>query len=327
MKNLRTLSLLLVVIIIALSQFGVETVRAAATTHALWVFSDEVSTPANRATLVKRSAASGVNTLYLSVYRSTPNSAGRRMYQDSDMAQLIQLASDSGIRVWAAYGAPDWPKLGCAATAFPMQRMAEVVNYNNANPSAPFAGVILDVEPPEPQSAANFQALLSLYQCVRAYLPSNLGLAVAIRFYWNTPVEFPTGGQVKPAYQHIIDMNLDKVVVMGYRDFAGTTNCGTGDGVICLDKEEIAYADSQQKYGSILIGLETGNCVPGCGPEKVTFFEEGQSELNLQAQAITNHLNGLGSTSFDGFAIHRYKGAYLGDVTGWPIANPAFPSQ
>ena len=39
----------------------------------------------------------------------------------------------------------------------------------------------------------------------------------------------------------------------------------------------------------ILVGLETSNCSPGCGPEKVTFFEEGQAAMNSEAQAVAAH--------------------------------------
>lgn len=87
------------------------------------------------------------------------------MPEDSAIADLIAQAHAQGIHVWAAYGAPDWPALGCAATAFPQQRMAEVVACNAANRAAAFDGAILDVEPPEPQSEIDYQALLQLNAC------------------------------------------------------------------------------------------------------------------------------------------------------------------
>ena len=118
-----------------------------------------------------------------------------------------------------------------------MQRMAEVKAYNAAHADAEFDGVVLDVEPPEPQSTADFQNLLALYQCVRNTLPQGgsdrLGLAVAIRFFWAAVV-----------YEHIIDMELDHVIVMGYRDRAGTVCSGAApNGIICLDEGQMAYAD------------------------------------------------------------------------------------
>ncbi|MDP9100045.1 MAG: hypothetical protein M3N48_13805 [Verrucomicrobiota bacterium] len=38
-------------------------------------------------------------------------------------------------------------------------------------------------------------------------------------------------------------MDLRNVVVMGYRNFAGPMDCSS-DGIVCLDKDEIAYANS-----------------------------------------------------------------------------------
>src|ERR1700736_728364 len=226
-------------------------------TQAVWVYPQQsgagnpVSDAAARRTMVDNSAANYVTDLYVSVYQSNNNSAGRLMYQDGDIADLIQQAHHRRIKIWAAYGAPDWPSLGCSATGFPMQRMAEVKAYNAAHADAEFDGVVLDVEPPEPQSTADFQNLLALYQCVRNTLPQGgsdrLGLAVAIRFFWAAVV-----------YEHIIDMELDHVIVMGYRDRAGTVCSGAApNGIICLDEGQMAYADRAAENDMILVGIET----------------------------------------------------------------------
>ena len=324
MKRFMVFMLVAVAVLGSVGLWSHLPVSAEASVHALWIFSDEVSTPAARDTLVQRSAASGVTDLYLSVYRSALNSAGRRMYEDSDIADLIGKAHLHGLAVWAAYGNTDWPAIGCSQSAWPLQRMAEVVAYDTANPSAQFDGVILDVEPPEPQSEAAYQSLLTLYQCTRAFLPGNLQFAAAIRFFWDTAVAFPVGGSVKPVYQHIADLNLDHIVVMGYRDFAGTAACAEGDGLICLDQDEIAYADTLLKSNLILVGLETANCAPSeCGPEKVTFYEEGQAALNSEAQLVATHFGG--HISFGGFAIHRYHASYLSGLPAWPTENPPPP--
>ncbi len=323
MKRSTVLVLLVLVVLGTIGLSNGQPASADGQIQGLWIFSDEISTLVARDTLVQRSAASGVTDLYLSVYRSATNSAGRRMYEDSDIADLIGKAHLEGLAVWAAYGNIDWPAIGCNPAAWPLQRMAEVVAYNAANSAAQFDGVILDVEPPEPQSEANFQNLLALYQCTRSFLPAELDLAVAIRFYWDAPVAYPVAGPVKPVYQHILDLDLDQVVVMGYRDFAGTANCAEGDGLICLDQDEIAYADAISKPGLILVGLETSNCSPGCGPEKVTFYEEGQAALNSEWQAAAAHFGA--NPGFGGVAIHRYNASYLAGLPDWPTENPPPP--
>ena len=303
---------------------------SAATTQALWVFpgssfANPVTDATARQMLVTNSAASGVGLLYLSVYSSTPNAAGRYMYDDAAIANLIAQAHNAGVRVDAAYGAPDWPTFGCDPNGFPLQRIVEVGAYNHDNPTAKFDGVVLDVEPPEPQNTAAYQALLAQYQCIRDALPPEVDLSVAIRFFWNDPVQYPTNtGTTKPVYAHVIDMNVRNVVVMGYRDFAGPADC-TSDGIVCLDQDEISYAQSISKFDIILAGLETSDPATTGISNKETFFEEGQAAMNGQAQAVLDHfgiLSGLG-----GVAIHNYQNGYLSDASVlWPQTNSSFPA-
>ncbi len=282
-------------------------------TQAVWVYpqagSDPVADATARRTMIDNTAASDVTDLYVSVYQSTVNSAGRRMYPDASIADLIQQAHRKHIKIWAAYGAPDWPSLGCAANSFPMQRMAEVKAYNAARPDAEFDGVVLDVEPPEPQTPSQFQDLLALYQCVRNSLPQRgadrMGLAVAIRFFWD-----------KTVYEPIINMELDHVIVMGYRDLAGAA-CPS-NGIICLDQEQISYANRTGENNMILVGLETSNCEPGCGTG-VSFYNDGQNALFEQAFLVAQHFRG--SRSFGGFAVHRYQDSYLSGKPSWPAIN------
>lgn len=302
---------------------------SAGRSQAMWVFAggqnpNPITDSTARNPLIIESRSSGVDKLYLSVYQPTPNSNGRRMYEDSLMAQFNSRARQKRRQeVWAAYGAPDWASIGCSPTAFPLQRMAEVAAYNNSRkPSDRFDGVILDVEPNEPQSETDFRALLNLYQCVRQNLPSNIKLAAAIRFFWDLPIAYPIGGAVKPVYQHIIDMNLDNVVVMGYRDFAGTGNCDQGDGMICLDKDEIAYASSLNKTNLILVGIETRNPFPDL-LDKETFYEEGHAAILSETQIVTNFFSS--NVGFGGYAIHNYNSAYLSGTSGWESPNLPLP--
>lgn len=286
--------------------------------RALWVFSASViPDSAARVRLVEHSAQSGITDLYASLYQPIVNSSGRRMFEEDKIADLVSRAHLKNQKVWAAYGAPDWADLGCASNSFPMQRMAEVVAYNNSRTAAEkLDGVVLDVEPEGASADINFQALLSLYQCVRDFLPPEIKLAVAIRFSWDTPVAFPAaGGAVKPAYRHIIDLDLDNVIVMGYRDFAGTTDCAQGDGVICVDQDEINYATAVNKAGQVLVGLETLDPVIGGISDKETFFEEGQLRMSWVLHEAVNHFSG--SAGFGGSAIHNYNSAYLSGLSGW----------
>ena len=313
-------------------------------TQAVWVFPspsapNPVTDPTARQTLLTNAAASGVDVLYLSIYNSTANSAGRLMYDDGAIAAFITQAHSLHIRVLAAYGAPDWPAIGSSPTDFPLSRMAEVVSYNAANATAKLDGVVLDIEPPEPQTAAAFQALLTQYQSIREALPHDLALSIAIRFFWDTPVEFPAGsGVTKKVYEHVLDLAtydfaahyqpLQNVIVMGYRNFAGLSDCAVSGGIVCLDQDEINYVYVNRAtlgfYDLILAGLETSDPVSTGITAQETFFANGQTVLNNVAAVVLKHFGffqGLG-----GFAIHNYGNSYLsGSGANWPAVNVAFP--
>jgi endo-1,4-beta-D-glucanase Y len=295
----------------------------------------DMNSPTMRSTLIDRSAQSGVDILFTSLYTFAENSAGHLLYEGGIIADLVSHAHAKNIEVWASYGdaswadptAKEWPGPLCNATVWPMARLAEMIAYNNANPTAKLDGVMLTVEPSteHPETDAWLAGLLQLYNCAQKRLaPEGLKLAVSIRFYWNNPIEYPVGGPIKPMYQHVIDQPIDRIVVAGYRDFAGTS-C-PGNGLICLDEDEIAYADSKGKSGLILAGVETKNCVGlDCSGDIETFFEEGQNELDLQLGILTQHFGN--SKSFGGVAIHHYLDAYLGDLPGWSTSNQVPPNS
>jgi hypothetical protein len=294
--------------------------------NAVWVYSvsslpNPVTDAPTRAALVQDSSASGANMLYVSVYRSTPNSAGRYMYADSDIASLIQSAHAQGILVYAAYGDTDWPTLGCSSSAFPMKRMAEVIAYNAANPSARLDGVMLDVEP---GSSPDYIELFELYQCFQQQARANgMGLSVAISAFWTDTVTY---GQVtEPAYEQIVDLRLTNIVVMGYRNYAGTADCTAGDGVVCLDEAVIAYANSVSQANTVLVGLDTDNPATDGSTAEETFYPLGQTAMNAVAQSVVRQFSTVNQT-FGGFAINNYRDAYLsGTISGWPATNPNSP--
>jgi hypothetical protein len=295
----------------------------------MWVFGgslvpNPVSDPSGRNALVARSYYAGISELYVSVYQGTPDpTSGRQMYADADMAALNSSAHGAGQEVWAAYGNTDWPALtsGCPGTSFPELRMAEVAAFNaSRSANERFDGVMLDVES-SPTTEAEFQALIAHYECMRSKLPAELKLGVAISAFWDDDlVNYSVDGlsveSVKPASSHIIDLDLDRVVVMGYRDTAGTDSCPTSDGIICLDKDEVDYASSIGKHGLVLAGLETLNPALAGLLDKESFYDEGQSSMESEASSVGQYFNASGG--FAGFAIHNYGSAFLSGEDGWP---------
>ena len=312
-----------------------------------------VTDPCQREYLLSRSADSGVDALYVSVFHYPPSvndptttADDRRMYEDSDIAALIDGAHLRGMEVWLSTGDPAWPDQWAehgwedVPSEFkwhPYYRAQDVIGYNNDNPSAQFDGVILDVEHPtrnwveqtgsdltpwEDREAEEkeewYQNLFGLYTSfIDTLVPHGLKLGVAISTYWETSVLFD--GDDQPVYGHIIDLDWDRVVVSGYRDFAGT---GDGDdGIIDLDKNEIAYADSEGKSDFILVGVETQEWYP----EYVTFFEEGQAALNTETDAVAAYFDT--NPSFEGFVIHYYGNSYLMGTPDWPATPVPIPAE
>lgn len=299
--------------------------------NAVWVNSGQVPSPLSdptgsaSATLVSNAFASGVNILYVSVYSSTPNSDGLLLYPDSAIENLINMAHAQGMQVYAASGTPTWPADGCAMTANPMSRMSDLITYNTLYPSATFDGVILDVEP-EPVDA---QALLALYQCIGSQLQeAGMGLSVALSVtVLNSP---PVTGQTESPYQQIVDLHLNGVVAMGYRNSAGTldpsTLACTGNGLLCVDENVIAYANSVSQGKVIQVGLDTDDNTSD--PEE-TFYSMGQAAMNAVATSVALQFNAAGQV-FGGFAINSYQDSYLSGSSQlplWPATNPAAVSS
>lgn len=291
--------------------------------QAVWVYSvsglpDPVTDAPTMNMLMQSSVASNVNMLYVSVYSSTPNSENRYLVNEQAIATFIQTAHSHGIQVYNAMGDPDWPTKGCATMQSAYQRFADTAAYDSANPSAKFDGIMLDVEP---GSSPDFPSLLSLYQCFQQQAASSgLGLAAAINAFWNTSVTF--NGVTEAAYQQIVDLKMTSLVVMGYRNSAGTLDCAQGDGVLCLDQAIIEYANSTGLASRILVGLDSDNPATSGSTADETFYSLGQSAMDAAAQSVYSQL-AAASLTFGGFSIHNYRDSYLsGTVPGWPLTNP-----
>ena len=166
---------------------GVVAARGGPLKQTMWVFPspsgpNPVTNVSARQTLIANAAATGIAQMYVSVYSPNPNSAGRLMYDETAIADLITVAHTNGMQVFAAYGAPDWPTFGCNANGFPLQRMAEVAGYNLAHPSAKFDGVVLDMNHRSRKAHQTFRRYSHNMPASVAALPNDIGLSLAIRF-------------------------------------------------------------------------------------------------------------------------------------------------
>lgn len=272
------------------------------TREAVWVYSDVVTSPDERRRLVDGAKQRSFDTLYLSVYRPEENARGHRMYDEAMLADLIGQAHDAGLEVWAAYGNPDWVDLGSAPGSFPHDRIMEIAAFNRTHPATPFDGVILNVEPPEP---VDMEALVSFYRGAAELLSSlEMQAAVAVRFFWKQSVAGAEGAP-RAAYKAILDLPLNHMVVMGYRNYAGEP-C-EDNGLICLNEDHIRYADRAKRNARVLIGLRTTSVDADAGSPIETFYGYPISYVTAEKKKAAEFFSRF--RGFGGFATHQFDDA------------------
>lgn len=264
----------------------------------LWVFTDEKTDPQATRRLLDYADDRSIDRLYVSVYREEPNENGRLLYSEDRIRHLISGAQDLGIEVWAAYGNPDWPEIGCGSEGFPCQRIREVLAYNRENKRHSFDGVMLDVEP---EDEADFVDLLALYADVVELLePTELDAATTIRAFWDAEVAFPGDDSVKRVYEHVIDQSFQHMVVMCYRNFASGPN-----GAIELCADEMQYAEQSPSATRVIVGLRTTSVELDSGWVHETFYDTDPSQAEDVVRDIVGYFDQY--SRFSGLAFHRYE--------------------
>lgn len=304
--------------------------------HGIWVYpnsgaANTITNSIARDAFINSAKASKINMVYVSVYSSTTNSKGRQLYDETSLAAFVGSAHAAGMQVYADYGTPTWYTDGCGTSSSPSweaKRLLEIGAYNATNPrilvqsgtsssyvGATFDGVILDIEPSSP---VDYNGLFSFYACAEKIASQNhYAMAAAISAFWNDVATY--NGSTKEAYKLAANLGLNHLVIMGYRNFAGTQQCSDGDGIVCLDMNLVSYANSN----SIVLGLETTHA-----PEvaKESFNTAGLASMNTEAQNVYNYFDSMKLT-FGGFAIDSYQDLYLeGGSAQWPSANTSFPT-
>ncbi len=168
------------------------------------------------------------------------------------------------------------------------QKLDAYVQFNSQS-QFKFAGVHLDIEPHQSESFDGeretliYKLIRLIYELKEKY--PTIYFEYDIPFWLHDQIEF--GGQVKPAYAHIIDI-ANKVTVMSYRD----------DALAILDvaSEEIEYAKSVDK--ALNLSVETDDV----GDDIVSFYEDGKTHLNKQLKILKERL-----PSDFGIAVHHVE--------------------
>lgn len=198
-----------------------------------------LATSASRAALLDYAGSEGVTDLYVSVYsyteRTLADGTSAHVVSDDQLgiaaeaAAWVQAdAAKNGtdrvapMRVWAAFGdeGSGWTSETAACDSEELDLLRD---FDRANQLLPvrdrFHGIALDVE--EGSTPAYLRAVLDLYRCVQIELP-HVPLAVVVSpTRQDDSVAFDAvngggSGPTKHFAEHIVDLGIEEVLVMGY---------------------------------------------------------------------------------------------------------------
>jgi hypothetical protein len=134
--------------------------------HGLWVWKSPtiLAVPQGAEALREFCKSEGINEVYVSV------SANEEVSEDNKLAQLVALLHGSNIRVEALFSSVDADEPGKHRDRL-LERVREVVRFNQKHSASRFDGIHLDVEPqqrPENKGPGNLQFLPDLVDTFRA---------------------------------------------------------------------------------------------------------------------------------------------------------------
>lgn len=258
--------------------------------RSMWVWDDSTVTDADaRDALLNFANRKGVDQFYLNAYLLLPN-------HPTELQTFINQASTISTSVELLAGDPTWALSSTHAVALEFARQAITFTHNITAGAKP-AGIHLDVEPyalsnwNDPVTLTQYLDLLASVQQDVSNSGTALSFTVDIPF-WFDAISLTYRGTFQPLNRHVQSLT-DRVVVMDYRDTATGT-----DGIIAHAQNEVAAGQSLGK--PVIIGVETQKITP----EKITFFEEGETAMETELAATAQQFQA--NPVFAGFAVHHY---------------------
>lgn len=262
----------------------------------VWNFYTSVSTQEQRNELIQFSLNNHINLLFIGSYQSLSE-------HSSDYAELIRIAHQKGIRIFALAGKASWALEENHQEV--LDHIDQVLAYNSTHPSAQLDGLQLDIEPyrlagfwthMDPIGLQFLQILQKSVDLIDSSNSKDIEFNIAIPFWYATskpPIIVTYNDTSKPLSQHILD-RVDSVSIMAYRDNA--------DAQIQVTKTDIAYAETINK--KVYVGVETIPPIVDSIPDWITYHNKNTFYLNEQLELIEHYYNNL--HAFGGIAIHTY---------------------
>ncbi len=231
-------------------------------------------------TLLSFATTHHVNVIYLQVNSSIAASS---------YAAFIATAARDGVKVVATSGNPTW---GTSAGQAPLLAFVSWVEaYNTQNPSHPFAGINLDIEPyvlpawSSSQATVVSQWMANVQAAVSAAGSHGLTVSVAIPFWLNS-IPAAGGGESLGLW---MAQHTQQLVIMAYRS--------TVAGV-----ESVAAAELQDGADvgrPAVVAVDTTD-----SGAATSFYGQTQVQFSTALSSLVSQMSG--QASFAGWAVNDY---------------------
>lgn len=217
-------------------------------------------------------------------------------FNDQVLSGIVHTLHEAGLKVQALY---------TDATRFDDLQMYQ----SRVAAAQRFDGIRLNFEGPwpgrgnEPTSTDDIQFYADVVNAA-----ADLPLFVSIGHHWDTPIEYPSGGTTKPAFEHIIDITAGVDVQTTWDETIPDIGHRAGD--------EVRYAVTHGKEGHITI--ETYDVLTNLPDpeltERNTFFNEGCIVMRQRLDGVM-----VPEISNVTFAFHFYRQSF--GSTEFPLWN------
>jgi len=309
--DFRTLLLLCVAAITAGIVGEGQTVRAQQKTNRyMWVWTIEPVTEVEvQKEFFQFCRAKGVNGVYL----TTGPVVRSKKPLDGEVRLFLRRAHSHGLKVFALSGDPHFSLASHHAGV--LKRLEWALAMGGKDAASHFDGVEFDIEPHVLKEFAaererilreHLDLVMSLRNRVRgARKGFVLGFSVPFWFDTQSPQKSLVTWRAErlPVTFHMLKIlnglaaGQGRIAIAAYRDKAHGSN-----GSIRHSRDEIEFAASHAGNVRVVIGQETKDVR---GEPKITFWQEGEKELESKIAAIVEAFNN--QSVFGGVAIHHYK--------------------
>lgn len=259
--------------------------------RSMWVWNDDdIGTTALQNTLIEFAVSRKINVVSI-------HAPGLLLNRPTILADFINRAAARQVKVELLFGDPNW-----MFTANHQQALEQLTRANNFTRSLTGAkpiGVHFDIEPHalgtwDANRVSYSTQLINLYEKMQAAKLPGLQLNVDMAMSYREVLINRNG--VSKSLSHWLVDTVDRTTLMSYRDYAFGP-----DSIIFHSNHPVDYAATKGKQ--VMVSVET-TC--GLIPEKVSFCEEGLTEMNAAIDSV--YSNYKTNTGFGGMSLHDYRG-------------------